>query len=105
MTLDIRPTDKPDRFDLYDGDDRIGEISPGELTEEDVAADEDPYWEVVIWSAMGTGKEWRSDAPSIDGARDCASECYQEFAAERRELSRGSRPPTVSTPMGGQRRR
>ena len=102
MSLENRPTDAPDRFDLNDADDRIGEIYPGELTEEDGAAGETPYWEFVVWSVLGTGKEWRGDSPTVDEAHECARVFYQEFLAERRELSKGSRTWTTgSIPMGG----
>ncbi|MGW6218354.1 hypothetical protein ACWF8U_00600 [Streptomyces olivaceus] len=105
MTLEIRPADEPERFDLYDGDDRIGEIRRGELTEEDVAEGESPYWEFTMWSVMGTGKEWRGDAGTLDEIKEYAREDHQEFVAERRELSKGTRRNTISVPMGGQNRR
>ncbi|WP_329472783.1 hypothetical protein OIE75_29970 [Streptomyces sp. NBC_01723] len=102
MTLEIRPADEPERFDLYDGDDRIGEIRRGELTEEDTAEGEPPYWEFTIWSVMGTGKEWGGHSQSYDEVVEWAREEYEEFLAERRELSKGSATWTTSSiPMGG----
>ncbi len=105
MTLEIRPTDEPEHFGLYDGDNRIGVLHRGELTEDDVAEGEAPYWEFTVWSAMGTGKEWRGDADTLDEARERVREAHQEFLAERRELSQGRHPNAISVPMGGQKRR
>ncbi len=102
MTLEIRPTGDPDRFDLYDGDERMGEIRNVPLDEEGVALGEPPDWDVVLWSAMGTGKEWHADGESLDEVRQYAHQLYEQFAAERRELSKGSRIWTTgSVPMGG----
>lgn len=102
MTLDIRPTGDPNRFDLYDNDDRIGEI---EGDEDDASVDNPPYWSAEIWSQMGTGKTWTAGSESFDQIKAWVHEMYEEFVAERRELSKGARPRTISTPMGGQRRR
>lgn len=105
MTLDIRSTDNPDRLDLFDGDERIGEIHPDELADWEVAEGTTPLWIITIWSAMGTGKEWDGSGDTLEEVKGYAPELYEEFRAERRELSKGSRPSTISTPMGGQRRR
>jgi hypothetical protein len=102
MTLEIRESGEPERYDIYDGDDRIGEIRRGELTDEDIAEGEAPYWEVTMWSAMGTGKEWSTYDDSFEEIKKSAREFYEEFLAERRELSKGSRIWTTgSIPMGG----
>lgn len=104
MTLDIRPTADPNRFDLYEGDQVIGEIT-NEVDEED-GPDASPFWCAEVWSQMGTGKKWVADsASSLEEIKEWAGELYDEMAAERRELGRGARPPTISTPMGGQKRR
>ncbi|MGW0920053.1 hypothetical protein ACWD3J_13685 [Streptomyces sp. NPDC002755] len=105
MTLEIRPTDDPDRFSLHDGDDRIGEIRNVPLDEEGIALGEPPEWNVLLWSVMGTGKEWGGTTESRDEAEQYASELFEEFRAERRELSTGPRPRGISTPMGGQKRK
>ena len=102
MTLDIRATDDPDRFGLHDGDDKIGEIRNEPLDEEGIELGEPPDWTVLIWSVMGTGKEWRAGGESYDEVEGYALELYEEFAAERRELSKGSRIWTTGgIPMGG----
>ncbi|MDR3079466.1 MAG: hypothetical protein LBV60_00805 [Streptomyces sp.] len=104
MTLEIRPTDVPDHFDLYEGDDKIGELWNEPLDEEGIALGEPPVWEATIWSLMGTGKEWRESAESLDEIKQYAQEAYEEFVAERRELNRGARSGSmVSVPMGGQK--
>jgi hypothetical protein len=101
VTLDIRPTGDPDRFDLYDGDDKIGELV--NEPEEDVdPADDPPYWTAELWSQMGTGKKWQAGGEDFDEVKRFVYEMYEEFAAERRELSKGSRIRTTgSVPMGG----
>ncbi|MEV4970547.1 hypothetical protein [Streptomyces scopuliridis] len=99
MTMDVRATSNPNRFDLYEDDQLIGEING-------VVVDDEPYWCAKVWSQMGTGKEWGADdASSFDEIKEWARELYDEMVAERRELMKGSRPPTISTPMGGQRRK
>lgn len=106
MTLDIRATDDPNRFDLYEGDQIIGEIVNEVTDENGVVVDDEPWWRAEVWSQMGTGKHWDADgASSLDEIKEWARELYDEMVAERRELRKGSRPPTISTPMGGQRRR
>ena len=107
MTLEIRTTKDPTRFELYDDvePERFGEIREVPLDEEGVELGESPGWDVVLWSVMGTGKEWVADAESCEQAKQHAHEMYEEFAAERRELTRGARgAATISIPMGGQRR-
>lgn len=106
MALDIRPTDDPNRFDLYEGDQIIGEIV-NEVTDEDgVVVDDEPFWCAEVWSQMGTGKKWAADSgSSLEEIKEWAHELYDEMTAERRDLKKGSRPPTISTPTGGQRRR
>lgn len=104
MTLEIRPTDDPNRFDLYDdvSEDRFGEIICEPPDEDDPEDDGPPYWGVELWSQMGTGKTWTGDSESFDEIKQFAHELYEEFAAERRELSKGSRTWTTgSVPMGG----
>ncbi|MBL3664562.1 hypothetical protein JL475_00680 [Streptomyces sp. M2CJ-2] len=106
MTLDIRPTADPDHFDLYEDDQKIGEIVNHPDEEEDGTIIEDaPYWHAQVWSQMGTGKTFEGESESFDEVKQYAHEVYEEMAAERRELRKGSRPRTISTPMGGQRRR
>jgi hypothetical protein len=102
MSLEIRETSNPDHLKLYDGDDWIGEIKNVPLDEEGVALGEPPDWNVEIWSVMGAGKTWRADGESLTEIKQYAQELYEEFAAERRELSKGSRIWTTgSVPMGG----
>lgn len=105
MTLDIRPTNNPNRFRLYEGEDWIGEVV-NEIEDENGAVhDDDPYWCAKVWSQMGTGKTWSAEgASSPEEIKEWARELYDEMVAERRELSKG-RPRTISTPMGGQRRK
>ncbi|MFD3523858.1 hypothetical protein [Streptomyces sp. NPDC058653] len=99
MTLEFRPTDKPHCFDLTEGEEQVGELIYFAPEEEG----DKPYWRVTLWSVMGTGKEWSADvAESHDGAVNDAHELYKDLVAERRELSRGGRPWTISTPTGGQ---
>lgn len=106
MALDIRPTDDPNRFDLYEGDQVIGEITNEPDIEDGVVVNEGPFWWAEVWSQMGTRKKWDAGSTSsFDEVKEWAQELYEEMVAERRELSKGSRPPTISTPMGGQRRR
>ncbi len=51
---------------------------------------------------MGTGKTWWADGESLNEVKQYAQEMYEEFAAERRERSKGSRIWTTgSVPMGG----
>ena len=106
MTLDIRPTDDPNRFDLYEGDQIIGEMVNEVTDENGVVVEDEPYWRAEVWSQMGTRKTWDTrEASSLEEIKEWARGLYDEMVAERRELRRGSRPPTISTPMGGQRRR
>jgi len=102
VTLDIRPTGDPNRFDLYDADAKIGEILCDPPDENDPTDTEPPYWSAELWSQMGTGKEWSATGESYDEVEGYALELYDEFAAERRELSKGSHIWTTgSIPMGG----
>ncbi|MFF7308194.1 hypothetical protein [Streptomyces sp. NPDC008137] len=104
MTLEIRTTGDPNCFDLYDDvtDERIGEIVNPPDDWSDAPADSPPYWTAEIWSQMGTGKTWTGESESFDEIKQHALEMYEEFAAERRELSKGSRTWTTgSVPMGG----
>lgn len=106
--LEIRSTDDPEHFDLYEGDEKIGEIKRGPLDEYDIAEGDVPYWEVTVWSAMGTRKEWSDNTEDLDEARQFAQELYMDFVKERRELNRpgpGPRVRVISTPTGGQRKR
>ena len=105
ITLDIRPTGDPNRFDLYEGDEKIGEIINEPDIEDGVVVDDTPFWSAEVWSQMGTGKTWEGSSESFDEAKVYAQEMYNEMVGERRELSKGGRPRTISTPMGGQRRR
>ncbi|CAL9666046.1 hypothetical protein SUDANB1_07217 [Streptomyces sp. enrichment culture] len=101
MTLDIRPTDDPEHFDLYEEDQKIGEIVT-DLDIEDGVLMSPPLWCAEIWSQMGTGKTFTADSESLDEVKQYARELYDEMAAERRELSKGSRIWTTgSVPMGG----
>lgn len=102
MTLEIRPTDVPYRFDLYEEDEKIGEIVDEPGDEDDAPEDEPPFWTAQIWSAMGTRKTWTADSEDFDEIKQYAHELYEDFRAERRELSKGSRIWTTgSIPMGG----
>ena len=102
MSLEIRETEAPNHFKLYDGEDWIGEIKNVPLDEEGVALGEPPIWDVEIWSIMGTGKTWSESGESLEEAKRYVQELYEEFAAERRELSKGSRMWTTgSVPLGG----
>lgn len=86
MSLELRPINALNRFDLYEGEEQIGRISYCEP--EDLG----PRWTVDMWSLMGTGKEWYADtATSNEEAAQHAHELYEEFCAERRELN-GSGP-------------
>lgn len=105
MTLEIRPAAAPRCFDLFENDEKVGEIKY-------VAAFEEwgepvpEQWEVEVWSLMGTGKTWGTSVDTVDEATAEARECYAKFVAERRRINQGpSRVRTVSTPMGGQRRK
>jgi hypothetical protein len=104
VSLEIRATSDPNRFDLHEGKgtDRIGEITCDPADPNDPTDTAPPYWEAEIWSAMGTGKKWYATAESFDEIKLGAHDVYEEFAAERRELSKGSRIWTTgSIPMGG----
>jgi hypothetical protein len=108
VSLEIRSTDDPEVFDLYEGDDRIGEIRRGFFSEEDIAEGEPPYWEATVWSLMGTAKEGHADDEDIDSVKRQVAELYEEFVTERRRLHQpgsGPRVRTISTPTGGQKRR
>ncbi|GLP64354.1 hypothetical protein TUSST3_09740 [Streptomyces sp. TUS-ST3] len=105
MALEVRPTDDPNRFHLYEEDQIIGEIVNEPDIEDGVLVDDTPYWCAEVWSQMGTGRKWTADGEDFDEVKGWAHELYDDMAAERRELRKGSRPPTISTPMGGQRRR
>jgi hypothetical protein len=85
-----------------EGEDPVGELIYHAPEEEG----DEPSWSVELWSVMGTRRKWCADvAESHEEAADDARELYKELVAERRELSRGARPRTISTPMGGQRRK
>jgi hypothetical protein len=104
VTLEIRPTDDPNHFHLYDDvtGERIGELANPPDDDDDAPEDDPPYWTAEIWSQMGTGKTWNASSESFDEIKQYAREIYEEFAAERRELSKGSRIWTTgSVPMGG----
>lgn len=104
MTLEIRATDDPNRLDLYDdvSEDRLGEIICDPPDEDDPEDDGPPFWSIEVWSQMGTGKAWTGTSESFEEIVRYAHEIYEEFAAERRELSKGSQIWTTgSVPMGG----
>lgn len=109
MTLEIRATDNPQHFDLFDATGRLGEIAYVPETEPDAWGGVDPAcWRTTLWSMTGSGKEWGDEAPTLEEAKEIAHTEYPELVAERREANKpgpGPRPTTVSTPMGGQRRR
>lgn len=108
MTLEIRPTEEPNHFDLYENDDKIGELHPEQLDEEGIALGETAWWNVIVWSLMGTGKEWSLTIENPDEAKEAAHGFYQEFVAERRRLNEpgpGPRVRVISTPTGGQKKR
>lgn len=107
MSLEIRATDDPKSFDLYEDEDgeRIGEITYeapavefGELNPE--------CWHMALWSLTGSGKTWGSTEYSIEEAKEAALAEYPDLVAERRELSKpdGPRPRGISIPHGGQPR-
>jgi len=103
MALELREGRRPRSLDLFEGDERIGEIRY-HAPEQD--GDEE-FWTVSLWSLMGTGKEWAGDPDDFKEAVEYAHRLYEEgFVAERHELSRpvaGLR--VISTPTGGHRRR
>jgi hypothetical protein len=104
VTLEIRATDDPNRFHLHDEitDGKFGEITCDPPDDNDPDDNDPPYWEVGLWSVMGTGKTWTADADSFDQAKQYAHELYEEFAAERRELGKGAGARTArSFPAGG----
>lgn len=105
MTLDIRPTGDPNHFDLYEGDERVGEITCDPPDPNDPTDTDPPYWAVEVWTQMGTGKTWGGGSESFDEIKQYAHEMYKQMVAERRELSKGARSSIISIPMGGQRRR
>lgn len=109
MSLNIRSTEDCERFDLFEGDERIGEIARDELSEVELAEldeGEEPLWLATIWSATGTGATWSVETETYEEAAACVPELYEDFLAERRELSKGARSgKTISVPMGGQPRR
>ena len=98
VSLEIRPSTGTDRqFDLYDGDDLIGEIT------HDPPADEFA-WGVTVWSIDNHRESWSDCAGSLREARDLAHTFYGQLTEHLRQQSRGS-VRAISTPMGGQRRR
>ncbi|MFE5368233.1 hypothetical protein [Streptomyces mirabilis] len=102
MTLDIRPTGDPNHFDLYEDEEKIGEITNPPDVEDGIAYEADRQWWLEIWTQMGTGKTWEANHESFEQVKQYAHELYEEFVAERRELSKGSRIWTTgSIPMGG----
>lgn len=105
MGLDIRETDDPNHFELYEADEKIGEIICDSPDQNDPTDTAPPYWSAEVWSQMGTGKTWTADGESFDEIKRYVHEIHEEMVAERRELSKGARPRTISIPMGGQRRR
>lgn len=105
MTPEIRPTDDPHRFTVHEGAEWIGEITKDLDIWNGVVQSDAFLWIVEIWSQMGTGKKWAESCETFDDAEEFVREAYKEMVGERRELSKGSRPPIISTPMGGQRRR
>lgn len=106
MPLEIRPTDKPEKFDLYDETGRIGEIVYVPEAEQGVV---DPGgWDVTLWSMTGSGKEWTEAVDTLEEAKKSAHYLHSELVTERRAANQpgpGPRPTTISTPMGGQQRR
>ncbi|QEV11606.1 hypothetical protein CP974_05835 [Streptomyces fradiae ATCC 10745 = DSM 40063] len=98
--MDFRPTGEPHCYDLYEEDEKIGELR---YTPSDAVLE--PYWSTELWSQMGTGKTWFTDiAESHEQAQRHALELYAELVAERRELNKGPRYRDISTPQGGQPR-
>ena len=103
MTMEMRPASAPQSFDLYDGEERIGEILYVAPMEE-YGAKNPECWEVRLWSLTGSGKEWGDTVYSIEEAKEFAHSEYPELVAERRAAA-GPSVRVISTPMGGQRRR
>lgn len=107
MSLEIRPTETPQRFDLFEHDERIGEIKFAPSFDEYGWTVPD-QWEVEVWSLMGTGKTWKDSLDTLEEASEEARSFYTEFVAERRRVNSPGRGPAarvISVPMGGQRRK
>lgn len=105
MTLETRLAAAPHCFDLFENEEKIGEIRYVAAFEE-FGEPIPEQWEVEVWSLMGTGKVWRDSVDTVEEAHAEAGHAYDEFVAERRRINQA--PPLVkpiSTPMGGQRRR
>lgn len=102
MTIEIRQGNRAGYFEVFEGEEKIGELF-NHLPER---GDDSNSWSVQLWTLAGTGKTWDADGCSYEEVAGCAEELYREgFVAERRELTRGPRPHVISTPMGGQRRK
>lgn len=99
MTLDIRPAAKPKRFDLYEGDDKIGEIRY-----EPPEGDFPEVWEVDVWNLWNANDSWGDLADTLEEAFEDARACYKQFVAKRCESS-GPSVRAISVPTGGQKRR
>ncbi|HEX5569710.1 MAG TPA: hypothetical protein VFY14_22785 [Streptomyces sp.] len=102
MTIEIKQGNRARYFEVFEGEEKIGEIIHYPPEQE---GDEE-FWNATLWSLMGTGKTWGATGDSYEEIVGYTHELYKEFVAERRELKRpvpGVR--VVSTPMGGQRRK
>lgn len=102
MSLEIRKTDDPNRVDLYESDERIGEITCQPPDAADPTDTDPPYWQAELWCAMGTGKTWHADSEDPEEILRYAHEMYKEWSAEQSELRKGSAWTTGSFPAGGQ---
>ncbi|MFC8065556.1 hypothetical protein [Streptomyces sp. NPDC057293] len=107
MTFCIRSTDDPNHFDLFEDEQKVGELVNHPDREEDgtIIEGSPEYWYFEVWSQMGTGRTFSGEAESFEEAKHYTQVAYEDMSAERRELRKGSRPPMISTPMGGQKRR
>lgn len=107
MTLEIRPTDSPESFDLFDETGKVGEIVFVPEHEE-YGGTNLASWEVALWSMTGSGSAWLDGGDTLAKAEELAQSLYPELVAERRRVNSpgpGPRVRVISTPMGGQRRR
>ncbi|MFI8962034.1 hypothetical protein ACIGO8_07955 [Streptomyces sp. NPDC053493] len=97
MALEIRPSDGSERrFDLIEGDDRIGEITFE-------PPDDEFAWTTEVWSLTDCRRTWIDCAASLEEARALARTFDAQLLEQRRQEPRGS-VRAISTPMGGRRR-
>ncbi|MFI5992526.1 hypothetical protein ACIBAC_11820 [Streptomyces sp. NPDC051362] len=102
MSLEIRKTNDPSRVDLYEGDEKIGQITCEPPDADDPTDTAPPYHHAELLSATGSGKTWHADSEDPEEILRYAHEMYEEWSAERAELRKGRVWTTGSIPMGGQ---